>query len=950
MKRLDKFNQIQRGLVRQLLFRVYKLLVIFAMLSMMPPQAMAQSKLDSIADILANAPVQEKVYLHLDNTCYFKGDTIWYKSYVVRADDLSYTDMSRILYVELLSPDGLVVERQNIIVSADGYGDGNFVLSDSLYSGYYELRAYTRWMLNFCVTEHSFNRKDWEQFYNRQMAKDFFRLFGTPYSRVVPVYERPESEGDYAQKYIVNRPKARLDKEQKERLKVDFYPEGGLLISGTRCRVAFEAMNEEGRLVDLNGTLEVGGKTVGVSTIHQGRGLLTIDVPENGRMRTHFNYQGKDYTFDLPHAVRTGCAVLVNALDEALSVDVTVKGVQRPLGLAVLCRGVLKHFQTIQGSGKITLDKTKLPTGVNDLIIFDEEGNPLADRLFFVNHYDCDRLSVTVSGMEDEYQPFAPISLQFEAPADTKHISISVRDGSTDDPSYDTGNIMTDLLLSSDLKGFVAHPDYYFESDDNTHRQALDLLMMVQGWRRYDYAELTDGKPLRYQPEQTMTVEGAVYKTVNFDEVRDCEVEYWLRGVFGYCPDDKDHMDPNDPAYQKYVEGLNTESGANPDGLSQQEEIGGVEQAEDLKSADDPHYGVDHRGLRHEVTLEGELVLGTEVATVQMETTNGGHFVFNVPPYYGDAILFLSAHKTDISEKKQNRLMTHGRLDENEWPEFYVKRDLFYPVFARKYDYYQCHPEEENPSLFNSTNYSSDTTRISKFDKQLEEVEVNARRRRGRHAIDYTKPVYVNDAYELYNLVTDYGLSYGKLNFRRFPKQVSMLLLGNYNSYRTFNVEARMSDNQYSPYVFYRSFKPSETIDTTPFRSSFSVSHNLHLNRQHKIRLFTDFELRNEEKPVEQIIDMADVTLDFVLMPDEAKRYTYRDRRIVLHGLYEPDDFYHPDYSHHAMPAADYRRTLYWNPNAALDSDGRFSTTFYNNGKPTRIRVSTAGIFPSSRL
>ncbi len=180
MKRLDKFNQIQRGLVRQLLFRVYKLLVIFAMLSMMPPQAMAQSKLDSIADILANAPVQEKVYLHLDNTCYFKGDTIWYKSYVVRADDLSYTDMSRILYVELLSPDGLVVERQNIIVSADGYGDGNFVLSDSLYSGYYELRAYTRWMLNFCVTEHSFNRKDWEQLYNRQMSKDFFRLFCTP--------------------------------------------------------------------------------------------------------------------------------------------------------------------------------------------------------------------------------------------------------------------------------------------------------------------------------------------------------------------------------------------------------------------------------------------------------------------------------------------------------------------------------------------------------------------------------------------------------------------------------------------------------------------------------------------------------------------------------------------------------------------------------------------------
>lgn len=83
--------------------------------------AMAQTRLDSIAGVLKDAPVQEKVYLHLDNTCYYKGDTIWYKSYVVRADNLDYTDMSRIVYVELVSPDGLVVERQSLIVSPDGH-------------------------------------------------------------------------------------------------------------------------------------------------------------------------------------------------------------------------------------------------------------------------------------------------------------------------------------------------------------------------------------------------------------------------------------------------------------------------------------------------------------------------------------------------------------------------------------------------------------------------------------------------------------------------------------------------------------------------------------------------------------------------------------------------------------------------------------------------------------
>ena len=69
--------------------------------------AQGQTGLEAVKDMLEQAPVQEKVYIHMDNTCYFKGDTIWYKAYVVRADNNHYTDMSRLMYVELVSPDGL---------------------------------------------------------------------------------------------------------------------------------------------------------------------------------------------------------------------------------------------------------------------------------------------------------------------------------------------------------------------------------------------------------------------------------------------------------------------------------------------------------------------------------------------------------------------------------------------------------------------------------------------------------------------------------------------------------------------------------------------------------------------------------------------------------------------------------------------------------------------------
>ena len=175
--------------------------------------------------------------------------------------------------------------------------------------------------------------------------------------------------------------------------------------------------------------------------------------------------------------------------------------------------------------------------------------------------------------------------------------------------------------------------------------------------------------------------------------------------------------------------------------------------------------------------------------------------------------------------------------------------------------------------------------------------------------------------------------------------QVSIALLGNYNSDRSLQVMARLNDQELTPYVFYRNYDPGPTV-MEQFRSEMLVFNNIKLNRQNEIRLFTDFELRNEDKRIEQQTTVADVTLDYMLMPDDTKRYTYRDRRIILDGMYQPDDFYHPDYSQRPLPAdlQDHRRTLYWNPNARLDENGRLKVRFFNNGKRSRIKVSTAGI------
>ena len=138
---------------------------------------------------------QEIVYVHMDNTCYFLGDTLYYKAYVVRSDRGTPSDISQILYAELLNQDGYLVERQTLRMK-DGQADGSICLTDSLYAGFYELRAYTRWQLNWGRTEHPHNRNAEKWFLRSDMATDYFRDYDKLYSRVFPVYDKPKEKGE----------------------------------------------------------------------------------------------------------------------------------------------------------------------------------------------------------------------------------------------------------------------------------------------------------------------------------------------------------------------------------------------------------------------------------------------------------------------------------------------------------------------------------------------------------------------------------------------------------------------------------------------------------------------------------------------------------------------------------------------------------------------------------
>lgn len=907
-----------------------------------------------------NRQIQEKVYVHTDNNCYFIGDTLWYKAYVVRADDLHPTNMSKMLYVELLAPDGVVVDRQRVVVSDKNYTCGQFALKDSLYSGYYELRAYTRWMLNFNVTSRPYTRDDRALFYDYQMARDYYRDWEGLYSRVVPVYSRPREAGDYDGKYMYARPKREVPFVKKDKLLCTFFPEGGTLVKGLTSRVAFEVTDQDGQALTLTGKLD--GATA-VKSGHMGRGTFAYTPSGKGdRGEVSFTWNGGTHTFKLPKAEDAGAVVELLNPDfdgdkQSPTFALRSQGCA-PAAYAVLCRGRLMAFERLQGATSVTPDVSQLATGVNELMVFDADGNVLASRPFFVNHHDM-ATPLRVTTDKTDYKPYEPILLSVAATDGTAGlpVSVSLRDTRTDDSSYSDGDMLTDLLLSSDLKGFIASPAYYFESDDATHRRDLDVLLLVQGWHKYTPLREVKNQVglgrlaferLRYTPEATLTIEGRVRKQLSVQMLEPDQVD-------GLASPKSVSEQMVDEAINAVSEGGLTMSGwaagkdvsegsaedtenTQPDGSSQTDTDASDAGAD---ASDGSYLGVNQKSIKREVLVEAEIEKdGMSAGSVQM-SHDGGRFLFEIPPFYGKAVLFLTAYdRKDSLKRCIGSTEDKHRFDEEWYPDYYVTRDIFYPVFAHPYSYYQTHL----PDLPASVEIGEDSIDNSFGEgRTLRNVSVKAKRRT-RRALDYSKPAYVVDAYDIYNDATDRGLSWGVVNMGTFPPVAAQTVYGNMNRYRTYNVLGKLDK-----YTFYTNFSPMQSIIRN--RPATALFKDLHLNRIDSICFYTDFEPRNYTDRHTEQLNLEDIVVVYKTIPDDGKRYTYRDRRYILPGFAKPERQYSPDYSQR-QPAAptDYRRTLYWNPNAVLDANGEFHATAYNNSKETRVKASAAGQAADGRV
>ncbi len=464
---------------------------------------------------------REKVYLHFDNSSYLEGDTLWYKAYVVRASTLTPTDLSRVLYVELLNADGQQMEQQLLPIDSLGQADGSFILKLPLRAGYYEVRAFTREMTN------------WGE--------------AACFSRVFPVFGvRPKekgSEGDKAAEDLflpaptknkevsLGSPRP-YTMEENRRYALSFYPEGGNLAKGLEQRVAYKLT--DGRGMPLTETLQLtdgAGNVIGETAPEHG-GMGSFTLPEGHGTGYALRVKGSGASFALPTPT-AAYALTASRYDEDgekgfyVRVSATDSAAASPqlLALALLCRERASYFDTLtvgRDGVELLIPQKALHAGVNRLELFDSQGHSLCTRLVWEmpqEAQDGRAAKLSLKQNKSVYAPLEPavldINLTDEGGKPLKSVfSLAVHDKAGAITSDGDGGIGADLLLSSEIRGYIHRPDLYFTRDDEAHRRMLDLLLMVQGWTASDF-EVMCGKEdfLLTQPiEDKLILRGYVYK------------------------------------------------------------------------------------------------------------------------------------------------------------------------------------------------------------------------------------------------------------------------------------------------------------------------------------------------------------------------------------------------------------------------------------------------------
>ena len=475
-----------------------------------------------------NAFPQEKVYLQTDKSTYVSGEQIWYRAFLVEAMVHQPSFKSRYIYVELINPAGEKIEFSKIRPSeTDSTFHNNILLAENLPEGTYLLRAYTNFMRNVpdyffekkiyvayplstkvkVVPEFTFNKDrrslslSFYDNYNNSLAVqnlsvkiDAGEMRKSRINRDISfratdstqtVYVEFERGGDIYRKYIPV-------PATNEDFDVAFLPEGGYIVSDTACRVAFKAIKANGlsenisvEIVDDTGTKITSGKT------ERGMGVFTINATIGKKYYAVCqNENGVTKRIELPASRNDICMLKTDWDKENLYISL-LKGREfdnKPLAVLIHLRGIVLYAGDWPAeSNIISLEREFIPSGVIQILLLDGD-NPLSERLVF-NINPAEPAKIEIVTNKDDYKKRELVKTTVNITdvnnfALDGNFAVTVTDNR--DILPDTSfTIFSNLLLSSDLKGYIEDPGFYIDNPNSA-----DILMMTQGWRRYNIPEV----------------------------------------------------------------------------------------------------------------------------------------------------------------------------------------------------------------------------------------------------------------------------------------------------------------------------------------------------------------------------------------------------------------------------------------------------------------------------
>lgn len=443
----------------------------------------------------------EKAYLQLDKPYYAAGDTIYFKGYVTIGPEHKLSDLSGILHAELIGPGGKLVRSEQLQMAA-GTAFGDFVLADSLKAGVYRVRAYTNWMKN----------EGDDSFFEQAIA----------IGSITP--GKPTGSG--SSKRTIARHDSRPNQPD-----VQFLPEGGSLVAGVRSRVAVKCVSVNGMGKNISGTIEddAGNVVAELTTHHLGMGVFAL-MPQSGKIyKARINIPGEEsFTVPLPKVKEGGYTLgIYNSGRDSVFVriatnEMTLKADKdKTLYLIAqsggkVCYTAAAKLEMITYMAGVT--KSRFPTGIVRFTLFSSEGEPLNERLAFIDNDDQLKLELKTNKPTYSEREQAELTLNAkdqDGKAVQGSFSVSVTDESkVRADTINENNILSNLLLTSELKGTVEQPAYYFSNKDEKTAADLDNLMLTQGYRHFAWKKVlsNDQLPIQYPAENEFTISGTVKK------------------------------------------------------------------------------------------------------------------------------------------------------------------------------------------------------------------------------------------------------------------------------------------------------------------------------------------------------------------------------------------------------------------------------------------------------